>query len=188
MPKPDRQQAVPVVQGVLYHWLQTLVSVSVAVILCLSLAGRVIAVDGESMSPTLHNKDVMLVQRAGYTPKQGDIVIFAKPFRDFEGAIVKRIIATGGQTVRIDYSTGTVSVDGQVLDEPYLAEAMAIPWYDGRAVVELTVPEGELFVMGDNRNASNDSRDPELGTVDERYVLGRAIFVLFPFSDWGALA
>ena len=90
--------------------------------------------------------------------------------------------------MRIDYSAGTVRVDGQILDEPYLAEAMAIPWYDNRPVVELTVPEGELFVMGDNRNASNDSRDPQLGTVDERYLLGRAVFVLFPLSDWGALA
>ena len=187
MPKPDRQQAVPVVQGILYHWLQTLVTVAVAVILCLSLAGRVIAVDGNSMYPTLHDMDLMLVQRIGYTPKQGDVVIFTKPFRDFEGAIVKRVIAVGGQSVRIDYTAGTVSVDGKILDEPYLSEAMAVPWYDSRPVVEFTVPEGELFVMGDNRNASNDSRDPELGTVDERYVLGRALLVLFPLSDWGSL-
>ena len=89
--------------------------------------------------------------------------------------------------MRIDYAAGTVTVDGQLLEEPYLAEAMAIPWYDSSPVVEVTVPEGELFVMGDNRNGSNDSRDSELGAVDERCVLGRAAFRLFPPPDFGPI-
>lgn len=190
MAKPQTsslQSSTPPIQGMLYHWLQTLVPVCVVIVLCLTLVGRITAVDGDSMYPTLHDGDLMVVQSLGYTPQPGDVVIFSKPFRTFHGAIVKRVIAVGGQTVRIDYMAGTVTVDGQLLEEPYLAQAMAIPWYDNSPVVEVTVPEGELFVMGDNRNGSNDSRDPELGTVDTRYVLGRAVLILAPLSDFGPL-
>lgn len=186
-PSPVAAQRPPALPAALYHVLQSIVPVAAAVVLCLSLAGRIVAVDGDSMNPTLHNGDLLLVQQMGYTPQQGDVVIFTKAFRGFEGAIVKRVIAVGGQTVRIDYMAGTVTVDGQRLEEPYLAQAMAVPWYDTRPVVQVTVPEGQLFVMGDNRNGSNDSRDPELGTVDERYVLGRAVFILAPLSDFGPL-
>ena len=102
-----------------------------------------------------------------------------------DGPIVKRVIAVGGQTVDIDYQTGTVYVDGEALDEPYLNEPMEEPWYED--LTSVTVPEGSVFVMGDNRNHSNDSRDVTLGTVDERYVLGRAVCVLLPFQNFGMI-
>ena len=98
---------------------------------------------------------------------------------------VKRIIAVEGQTVDIDYQTGTVYVDGEALDEPYLNEPMEEPWYED--LTSVTVPEGSVFVMGDNRNHSNDSRDVTLGTVDTRYLLGKAEFICFPFSDFGRI-
>ena len=97
--------------------------------------------------------------------------------------IVKRVIATGGQTVHIDYSTSTVYVDGVALDEPYINELMRMPM--GETITDVTVPEGSVFVMGDNRNNSSDSRVPELGTVDERYILGEVLLVLFPFQNFG---
>ena len=123
----------------------------------------------------------------GYEPEQGDIVVLNKTTADFlEGeAIVKRVIAVGGQTVDIDYDAGTVAVDGQVLDEPYIHEAMLCPTYENQTHIE--VPEGSIFVMGDNRNHSSDSRDVTLGTVDERYVLGRAVCVLLPFQNFGMI-
>lgn len=186
-PLPAPRKRVSALSIALYQVLQCIVPVAVVVVICLSLSGRIITVDGDSMYPTLHDGDLVLVQQIGYTPRQGDIVIFTKSFRTFTGAIVKRVIALGGQTVRIDYTSGTIEVDGQRLEEPYLAEAMAIPWYDTRPIIEITVPEGQLFVMGDNRNGSNDSRDPELGTVDARFVLGRAVWILAPFSDLGSL-
>ena len=170
----------------LYFWLQALVAALVLLILVFTFVGRIIGVSGSSMVPTLHNGDMLLLQSIGYTPKQGDVVVLTKEFDAADGPIVKRVIATGGQHVVIDYAAGTVTVDGVVLDEPYINEPMEQPM--GESLTDVVVPEGSIFVMGDNRNHSSDSRDVTLGTVDERYVLGRAIWVLLPFQDFGAIA
>ena len=172
----------------LYFWLQALVMVLVALILIFTFIGRIIGVDGDSMYPTLHHGDMLLLQSIGYTPKQGDVVVLTKEFDAADGPIVKRVIAVGGQHVEIDYNAGTVSVDGQVLSEPYIntSEIMREPYYENLTSVD--VPEGSIFVMGDNRNHSSDSRDVTLATVDERYVLGRALWVLVPFQNFGAVA
>lgn len=169
----------------LYFWLQALVMALVALILVFTLVGRIIGVDGNSMYPTLHHKDMLLLQSIGYEPRQGDVVVLTKAFDTVTDPIVKRVIAVGGQTVEIDYGTGTVAVDGEVLDEPYINEAMIEPYYEN--LTSLTVPEGSIFVMGDNRNHSSDSRDVTLGAVDERYVLGRALWIILPFDHFGAI-
>lgn len=171
----------------LYFWLQALVMVLVALILIFTFVGRIIGVVGSSMYPTLHDGDLLLLQSIGYTPKQGDVVVLTKEFDASSGPIVKRVVATGGQHVEIDYGAGTVSVDGVVLDEPYInpEEPVTEPYYQNLTSVD--VPEGSIFVMGDNRNHSSDSRDVTLGTVDERYVLGRALWVLMPFQNFGAI-
>ena len=170
----------------LYFWLQALVMVLVALILIFTFVGRIIGVVGSSMYPTLHDGDLLLLQSIGYTPKQGDVVVLTKEFDAADGPIVKRVIATGGQHVVIDYDAGTVTVDGEVLDEPYINEFMVDPGMD--SIHDVVVPEGSIFVMGDNRNHSSDSRNVTLGTVDERYVLGRALWVLLPFQNFGAIA
>ena len=169
----------------LYFWLQALVAVLTALILIFTFVGRIIVVDGASMEPTLYHGDLLLLQSVGYTPKQGDVVVLTKKFEDADGPIVKRVIATGGQHVVIDYDAGTVTVDGEVLDEPYINEVMVDPGMD--SIHDVVVPEGSIFVMGDNRNHSSDSRNVTLGTVDERYVLGRALWVLLPFQNFGAI-
>jgi len=97
----------------LYFWLQALVLALVALILLFTFVGRIIGVDGSSMYPTLHHGDMLLLQSVGYEPKQGDVVVLTKAFRDVDGPIVKRVIAVGGQTVDIDYQTGAVYVDGK---------------------------------------------------------------------------
>ena len=172
----------------LYFWLQALVMALVSLILVFTFVGRIIGVDGQSMVPTLHHRDMLLLQSIGYTPKQGDVVVLTKEFATVDQPIVKRVIATGGQTVDIDYATGTVTVDGVVLDEPYIDERMQVPVSQHETITHVTVPEGSIFVMGDNRNHSSDSRDERLGTVDERYVLGRALWVLLPFRSFGPIA
>ena len=169
----------------LYFWLQALVMALVILILAFTLVGRIIGVDGHSMEPTLHHGDMLILQSIGYEPRQGDVVVLTKPFGSVTSPIVKRIIAVGGQTVEIDYNAGTVTVDGVVLDEPYINEVMMEPSYEN--ITSVTVPEGSIFVMGDNRNHSSDSRDVDLGVVDNRYVLGRALWVLLPFGDFGAI-
>ena len=171
----------------LYFWLQALVLALVALILLFTFVGRIIGVDGSSMYPTLHHGDMLLLQSVGYEPKQGDVVVLHKDFGDVETPIVKRVIAVGGQTVEIDYDTGTVYVDGQPLEEDYIMEPMVRPESPYLQGTYWEVPEGSVFVMGDNRNHSSDSRDVDLGVVDNRYVLGRALWVLLPFGDFGAI-
>lgn len=178
---PDRRDAF---KADLYFWLQALVMALVAVILVFTFFGRIIGVVGSSMYPTLHDGDLLLLQSAGYSPRAGDVVVLTK--RSFlEESIVKRVIATGGQQVEIDYTAGTVRVDGGVLEEPYINEAMRPPGAEEQSTV--VVPEGSVFVMGDNRNHSSDSRNPYLGTVDERYVLGRALLIAYPFHNFGRI-
>lgn len=175
----------------LYYWTQALVMVLIGLVLVCTLLGRVIRVDGSSMAPTLHDGNLLLLQSLGYTPQQGDVVVLRKPGfppppRE-TAPIVKRVIATGGQHVRVDYAAGAVYVDGVALDEPYVMEAMANIYSSEMTVLDTVVPEGSVYVLGDNRNHSSDSRHQALGTVDERYVLGRVLFVLLPFSDFGTV-
>jgi len=172
----------------LYFWVQTLTVILVALVLLSTLVGRLIGVQGSSMVPTLHEGDMLLLQSIGYEPAQGDVVVLRKS-SFMTAPVVKRVIAVGGQHVVIDYDAGTVTVDGTELDEPYINEPMDDPRISRPTMsnVDLTVPEGSIFVMGDNRNHSTDSRDVHLGTVDTRYVLGKVWWVLFPFSHFGGV-
>ncbi len=165
----------------LYGWLQPILFALTVLFLISTFLGRLIGVKGSSMVPTLHDKDMLLLQSIGYSPKAGDIVVLSE--RSFEEGtpIVKRVIATEGQVVDIDYDSGTVYVDGVALDEPYLGEPMREPTWETTSQ-HFEVPEGHIFVLGDNRNNSTDSRDPRVGMVDVRCVLGRAIWRLIPFG------
>lgn len=169
----------------LFSWLQALVFALIILIFCFTFLGRIISVDGTSMYPTLHHRDMLLLQCVGYQPKAGDVVVLNKPFDTITTPIVKRIIATGGQSVRIDYDEGVVYVDEVPLEEPYINEAMQN--LGDLYLHDVEVPQGSVFVMGDNRNHSSDSRDVDLGVVDERYILGHALFVIFPFDNVGAV-
>ena len=165
----------------LYEWVRALVSAVTAVVLVFTFAVRMIGVDGHSMVPTLQNGDRLAVTAgllAG-TYRPGDIVVLRKD-SFLDEPIVKRVSAVGGQTVDIDFSTGSVFVDGKLLNEPYINE---LTFREEGTRFPLTVPEGSIFVMGDNRNHSNDSRDARLGTVDTGYVIGRAVFLLYPGPD-----
>lgn len=180
--KPEIQslKGMDAVKGDLYIWLQAFVLISVAVVLCFTYLGRVVTVSGSSMEPTLRNGDMLLLRSGAGSVEQGDIVVLTR--EDFlDEPIVKRVIATEGQTVVIDYTENSVTVDGERLKEPYVVEVMAQPYFSG-PVETVTVPEGEIFVMGDNRNHSSDSRHPGLGTVDLRCVLGEAKAVLLPLG------
>ena len=131
---------------------------------------RIVGVDGSSMNNTLFDGDWLLVSAINTEFEQGDIVISTAP-NAFNEPIVKRVIAKGGQTVDIDFARGIVYVDGEALDEPYIAEKTRTS--EGTAF-PIVVPQGKLFLMGDNRNDSTDSRSPMVGCVDERYILGVA--------------
>ena len=165
----------------LYEWTQALVGSVLTVVLVFTFLIRLIGVDGHSMVPTLQNGDRLLVLSSLLDSdyEYGDIVVLREE-SFLEEPIVKRVIATEGQTVDIDFEAGVVYVDSEALDEPYINE----PTYmEEGTEFPLTVPEGCIFVMGDNRNHSSDSRDSRLGTVDTRCVLGKAVFLAFPGAD-----
>lgn len=172
----------------LFSWLQALVFALLLLMLCFTFFGRIISVDGHSMDPTLSDGDMLLLQCVGYTPAQGDIVVLTKPFGSVTGPIVKRVIALGGQTVEISYEENLVYVDGAPLNEPYILEPMNRPLSGLEQTTSVVVPEGHVFVMGDNRNGSSDSRNVDLGTVDERYILGKALLVALPFAHFGIIS
>lgn len=163
-----------------FGWLQSVTVALAILILAATFLGRVIIVSGSSMVPTLENGDLLLLRCAGYEPQQGDIVVLRKAFSDIDTPIVKRVIAVGGQTVEIDYNTSTLYIDGQPQEEPYLGEPMRYPGSGHMDGTYWEVPEGSIFVMGDNRNASSDSRYDELGVIDTRYVIGKALITLLP--------
>lgn len=163
----------------LYDWIQCLI---VALIICVVLFVffvRVIDVVGTSMNPTLNNGDKMLVSGLLYTPSAGDVVVFKKNEYDPDRALVKRVIATEGQVINIDFENGIVYVDGNAIQEDYIKE---LTYNKIDFIGPKTVPEGCVFVMGDNRNASIDSRKKEIGMVDTRLILGRAYFVIYPIE------
>lgn len=152
----------------LYETVSVFVTALVIIAVMFTFFFRFVGVDGESMVPTLNDSDWLLVSAVNTEIKQGDIVISTQP-NEFNEPIVKRVIAKGGQTVDIDFSAGKVYVDGVELDEPYIAEPTHA--MEGNTF-PMVVPEGKLFLMGDNRNDSTDSRSPMVGCVDERYILG----------------
>ncbi len=154
--------------GFIYDVVSVFVTALVIIAILFTFIVRFVGVDGESMQPTLNDGDWLVVSAVNTDFKYGDIVISTQP-NAFNEPLVKRVIATGGQTVDIDFLSGTVYVDGVELDEPYIAERT----HTTEGVnFPLLVPEGTLFLMGDNRNDSTDSRSPMVGCVDERYVLG----------------
>ena len=176
----------------LYEWLQLFLGCVVAAVVLFNCVARLTRVDGDSMDNTLQHGEILLIWSLGYSPQQGDVVVLNKTPVILPGwteprAIVKRVIATGGQTVDIDYSGGAVYVDGQRLDEPYIKEEMYLPYSSTMQQTHWEVPEGSVFVMGDNRNGSTDSRDDRLGTIDADYILGKAVFALWPMERFGAL-
>ena len=165
----------------LYEWVQALVCSVLAVVLMFTFIIRLIGVDGHSMVPTLQDGDRMLVLNSMLYDdyRYGDVVVLRKQSFLTE-PIVKRVIATAGQTVDIDFTSGSVYVDGALLEEDYINEPT---FTEEGTEFPLTVPEGSIFVMGDNRNRSDDSRNSQLGTVDTRYVIGKAMFLAFPGAD-----
>ena len=166
-------------QQAAYEWVQALIGSVLAVVLLFTFVVRVVVVDGSSMRETLQDHDLILLLNdtlCGEYEAQ-DIVVLSKETFENGDPIVKRVIATEGQTVDIDFNIGVVYVDGKALDEPYTREPT---WTPEGVEFPLTVPENHIFVLGDNRNRSSDSRHIDLGPIDERMVIGKAVLLAVP--------
>ena len=183
-------------------WVETIICAFFVVILIFTFLLRIANVDGESMIPTLTDGDRLIVSHLFYEPAAGDIVIVnnvnghvynsANELETVSGldsrprVIVKRVVAVGGQTVNINFDTGEVTVDGNVVNEPYINDLTKLD--EGGHQYPVTVPAGYVFIMGDNRMNSTDSRDSRVGFVEKDDILGKVVFRVFPFNAIGAPA
>lgn len=173
-----------------FDWVESLIIAIVVVGVIFTFVFRIVTVSGTSMVPNLLDGDRIVVSSWFYKPQQGDVVVLKKTV-GLNEPIVKRVIATEGQTVYMDYANGDVYVDGQKLDETeYLGDKKTYMPNTAEMLIDMpeggvTVPEGYIFVLGDNRDVSMDSRYVKVGMVDTRYILGKAQLTLFPFSRFG---
>ena len=194
--KSEKKQGLLGVADFLFDFLETFAVAVFVVLILFTFFFRLCEVDGQSMENTLYGGQKLILSSAGYTPEQGDIVVFHLTDEAFEKSLVKRVIATEGQEVKIDFTEKKIYVDGLLYDDPHAVlkspysnellgkyTLFAQHHYDAATnTFQATVPEGCIFVLGDNRNNSKDSRFTDVGFVDSRCVLGKAILRLSPFT------
>ena len=190
----------------IFDWIEIFSSALMTVILLFTFIFRLVTVQGPSMEYTLHGgdmsygggvKDNLIISRFAINPKPGDIVVIQVPNPIYDTPIIKRVIATEGQTVDFDFDNWVVTVDGNPIDEPYVNYEYTIDANGNQTLrpmkqediflnsLPITVGDGKIFVMGDNRNHSSDSRSSTIGQVDVRNVVGRVLIRVFPFDKFG---
>lgn len=174
-----------------YEWSQALLQAVIAVLILFAFVASVYSVKGDSMLDTLEDKQMLLISRLFYTPQHGDIVMFTK--YGLEAALteeglyapfVKRVIGIPGDQITFDIENACIYRNGDVLEEPYIRETMR---YNNISEPSFVVPEGMVFVMGDNRNNSHDSRVKDVGFVDQRFILGRVLWRVTPITKFGSV-
>lgn len=166
-----------------YEIAATFVTAVILLLTVFTFVVRPVSVSGSSMVPTLSSGDWLLISQSTKAPERGDIVVVNDTAQLHE-PIIKRVIAVAGDTINIDYETSKVYINGSEVSEPYILEAMEQPLNRSLLRLPLTVPEGYVFVMGDNRNISLDSRYTEVGLIDVREIQGRAAGRVFPLGEW----
>lgn len=174
------------IKSEIFDWFEAICFSIVAIILVFTLFFRSAQVEGSSMLPNYHEGDrLVLINTALSKVETGDVVVVTQP-TVVGHPLIKRVIATEGQTIDINYYTGDVIVDGVVLSEDYIMEPINTIPIDP-VEFPITVGKGKIFVMGDNRNASSDSRNAGIGEIDTRYILGKAIYRILPFNSFGPI-
>ena len=164
--------------SVCYDWLSSFITALLCVVLLFTFVFRVVRVSGNSMLPTLQDGNMLIISDVMYTPKTGDIVVVQVPTYKNGLPLIKRVIATEGQKVEIDFKNWSVTVDGVKLNETYIKYMEGFAMDRHHCPKEFVVEEGKVFLMGDNRNDSSDSRNSAIGQVDARCILGKVIFRL----------
>lgn len=163
-----------------FRWLYVIVGMLFVFFSASMICFHVISVDGESMRPTLNDKDKIFVYTLNYEPQVGDIVVMGDG--SDESVVIKRVIALENQIVNVDYATGTITVDGKPIDEKY--NFPMTQRVDNEVAYPYLVEKGSIFVLGDNRDDSRDSRYRSIGSIDKNLIVGKAVFRLYPFSQF----
>lgn len=158
--------------SIIYEGASVFISAVVIILILFTFIFRFVGVVGVSMNPTLHNGDWVIVSQYGKSVSNGDIIVSTQP-NEYNQNIVKRVIAKEGQTIDINFKLGKVFVDGEIIDEPYINNSTT-NMFDMQ--FPITVPKGHVFVMGDNRQHSTDSRSSKIGLIRDDYILGKAVY------------
>ena len=179
LPDEEEKSAGDKLVDIILEFVETIVLAVFAMILIMTFVIKIVNVKGSSMESTLYGGDKLILSSFMYVPEQGDIVVVNSSFMN--ETIIKRVIAVGGQTVKIDYNSGTVWVNDEVLDEPYIKEMMTDLDSFAKGIYNTAegeyvynVPAGSVFVMGDNRNHSTDSR--VIGFIKTDEIIGKVVF------------
>lgn len=169
----------------LFNLVLYIAGVLLATYLLITFVGQRTEVFGQSMYPTLESGDQLIVDKLSYRfhdPERFDIIVFPYKYQE-KTYYIKRIIGMPGEKIRID-TEGNIYINGEILEESYGYEPMVTA---GLAAQEITLEEDEYFVLGDNRNNSQDSRDPAVGCIHKKDIIGKAFIRIFPFSKFGLL-
>lgn len=182
------------IKNELFEWAESFVFAIFIMLLVFTFCFRIVVVDGDSMNDTLVNKDRLVLSHINYTPKKNDIVIINS--KGLNKTIIKRVIGTSGDEVEVDYNSNTVKVNGEKISNDNIKpEAMIdkgdfyfdTKYMTSEGVYKYKVPDDSVFVMGDNRNHSTDSRSAEVGFVKNDDILGKAVLRLYPMNDFGSV-
>ncbi len=165
----------------IYEWVEIVTSALIAIVLIFTFVFRLVDVDGTSMNNTLHHGERLVLSSLPYTATRGDIVVVDQGKN--KQPLIKRVIGLEGDTIYIDETTGEVYLNGEILDEPYVD----VPTATEMMVSEITVPKGNVFVMGDNRSVGHSLDSRTFGCVDESRLIGKAVYRLSPFDRMGGL-
>lgn len=168
--------------GALYDWIKTILITFAIFAFIFLFVFRIVRVDGPSMNSTLENGDMVILTDIFYTPRDGDIVVVSHA-AEHEKPIIKRVIATEGQTLKLDYENNRVIVNGVILDEDYINNGITFGSIYPDYEIPETIPKGKVFVMGDNRRESKDSRDHRIGLINSEDIIGKAQVLMYPFGD-----
>ena len=187
---PQTEEKGSTFAQILYDWLSTLFLAVVVILLVMTFFVRQVTVKGNSMNDTLQTQDRLLVSSFLYHPQNGDIVIVTHGDVShgdvYDDAIIKRVIAVEGQHLEINYETSEIYVDGKLVEEPY-AKGRTIPLSNPTPIPEV-IPKGYVFVMGDNRKDSLDSRSARIGLIPVENIIGKAFWRIQPFSTFGGVS
>lgn len=165
----------------LYEWVEVITVSLIAITLVFTFLCRFVNVDGTSMNATLQDGERLILSCLPYSPQRGDIVVISEGVRN--EPLIKRVIGLPGDTIRIDRESGQVFLNDEVLDEPYID----VPTATEGMLGEVTVPDGQVFFMGDNRAAGHSRDSRVMGCVDQQMVIGKVVYRVGPFSRFGGL-